>query len=63
MSSNHRKTAAHQPPHWRFHPVANDTPFKICRCKDPWSFAVFQRQVGSGCDTRVDLEMGDLGVR
>lgn len=36
MSSNHRKTAAHQPsPHWRNHPVANDTPFKICRCKDP----------------------------
>src|SRR3954463_14232331 len=35
MSSNHRKTAAHQPPHGDSTPVANDIPFKICRCKDP----------------------------
>ena len=36
MTSDHRKTAAHRrPPHWRSQPVAPDTPFKICRCRNP----------------------------
>src|ERR1044071_8539882 len=36
MSIDHRKTVAHQPSYvWSFHPVATDTPFKVCRCKDP----------------------------